>query len=65
MLQERIITLKNFIIKNEIENKMDLDLFEELILEMMNNSRVKRYDSYFKGVLTKLLNRFERKVSNA
>ena len=57
-------TLKNFIIKNEIENKMDLDLFEELILEMMNNSRVKRYDSYFKGVLTKLLNNGVRTVSD-
>ena len=57
-------TLKNFIIKNEIENKMDLDLFEELILEMINNSRVKRYDSYFKGVLTKLLNNGVRTVSD-
>jgi hypothetical protein len=49
--------LKDFFVNNEIHNRIDLDLFEEILVNVINNNRVKFKDRYFKKTLTEVMDK--------
>ena len=55
-------TLKDFIAKNEIHERMTIELFEHLLVEVMNNNRVKKKDKYFLKVLKEISNKGIRTI---
>lgn len=49
--------VETFLANNEIDKRMDLDLFEKVLVEVMNNSKVKSKDNYFLNKIKNLCNK--------
>lgn len=67
MYEKHLIADKNFkdfIASNEIHNKIDLDLFEHVLVKVLNNNRVKKKDSYFLKAIKEIANKGIRTISD-
>ena len=55
---------ENFIRNNNLDEKIELDLFETILVEAINNKRVKLKDRYFRKKITEIINKGIRTIQD-